>query len=950
MESLEGRSLLAPLADIVNVTPDPRTTAVGQVFINFTDSGTGQPTSVFNVDQADFSLTRNNGPVDLTGAPVSGSGDAWSIDLSNFTSQAGNPIDGFYVLTLKKNSNIVDGSNNGLVGDAIDSWTIDTLGPTADIIDISPDPHTTAVGDVTIKFSEFVTGVDIGDFKLTRNGNAVSLAGLNVNGNGDTYTLNLSSVTTSDGTYVLTLVASGSGIADGSGHVLGADATDSWISDVAAPNATFTPISTPRNTAVASETITFSKAVTGVDTADFTLTRNGTNVTLTGVTVTGSSTSYTLNNLTNLTSTAGTYVLTLNASNSGIADSNGLALAANATVSWVMDITAPTASFSAISSAGVVTLTFNEAVTGVDISDFKLTRSGVNVPLSAGMLSGSGATYTIDLSSVINAPGVYVLTLVASGSGIKDSAGNALAKDASTSFALDDDFENNDTLASAFDLGRLTAPVQVGPLSLVDINDWFRFTTAAKGTVADNVTITFQNAQGNLDMDLYNGSGIRLKSSIGFGNSETISLNGLAVGTYYVRVYGKAGATNPDYTLTINAPRVPVDDIFENNDTRLTASNLGTFVSAATISNLALLDTHDWYRFSTTATGSSANSVSINFVNSLGNLDLELYNAGGTRLATSIGSTNIEKISLAGRAAGTYYVHVLGKSSAHNVNYTLTIAPASTAAFNIQFGFDGLTASQISTVEQAADKWQHIIIGDLPSTSFIPTGSTTPVTVDDVLMDVTAFSIDGVGTILGGSAPDVFRSGSFLPIHGDIIFDSDDLLETQAAGELYSTALHEMAHVLGFGSIWADKGLLDTTDPNDPEFTGAQAVAAYNSIFNLNPAATGVPVEDIGGSGTADSHWRETVLGNELMTGFLNDGDNPLSIITIASMADLGYTVNFNAADPYTKPMFLLAPNTTGGGGNSNQSLHITSPAILDTLLANWRSMKHDVRKWVGKA
>src|SRR5262249_54572569 len=161
------------------------------------------------------------------------------------------------------------------------------------------------------------------------------------------------------------------------------------------------------------------------------------------------------------------------------------------------------------------------------------------------------------------------------------------------------------------------------------------------------------------------------------------------------------------------------DDIFEENDTRAAASNLGTFVSAAKISDLALIDSHDWYRFTTTATGTSANSVSIDFINSLGNLDLELYNASGTRLASSLGSTNTEKLSLAGRAAGTYYVHVLGKYNAHNVNYSLSIAPPSTAAFNIQFGFDGLTASQISTVEQAADKWQHIIVGDLPSASFI---------------------------------------------------------------------------------------------------------------------------------------------------------------------------------------------------------------------------------------
>ena len=59
-------------------------------------------------------------------------------------------------------------------------------------------------------------------------------------------------------------------------------------------------------------------------------------------------------------------------------------------------------------------------------------------------------------------------------------------------------------------------------------------------------------------------------------------------------------------------------------------------------------------------------------------------------------------------------------------------------------------------------------------------------------------------------------------------------------------------------------------------------------------------VENTGGAGTADAHWRESVFGNELMTGFVDAGVNPLSRVTVASMGDLGYTVNLADADPYT--------------------------------------------------
>jgi hypothetical protein len=56
---------------------------------------------------------------------------------------------------------------------------------------------------------------------------------------------------------------------------------------------------------------------------------------------------------------------------------------------------------------------------------------------------------------------------------------------------------------------------------------------------------------------------------------------------------------------------------------------------------------------------------------------------------------------------------------------------------------------------------------------------------------------------------------------------------------------------------------------------------------------------DQGGDGTINSHWDEFTFGNELMTGFLNHGTNPLSVMTIRSLEDLGYVTNPAAADAY---------------------------------------------------
>ena len=38
------------------------------------------------------------------------------------------------------------------------------------------------------------------------------------------------------------------------------------------------------------------------------------------------------------------------------------------------------------------------------------------------------------------------------------------------------------------------------------------------------------------------------------------------------------------------------------------------------------------------------------------------------------------------------------------------------------------------------------------------------------------------------------------------------------------------------------------------------------------------------------------------MTGFLNTGVNPLCRVTIGALEDVGYEVDYDAADPYTLP------------------------------------------------
>ena len=247
----------------------------------------------------------------------------------------------------------------------------------------------------------------------------------------------------------------------------------------------------------------------------------------------------------------------------------------------------------------------------------------------------------------------------------------------------------------------------------------------------------------------------------------------------------------------------------------------------------------------------------------------------------------------------------LGGMSTATGTITDDDAPPSNFDIVVVFG-GGLTAGQMSAFTAAETRLERIITGDVPDVTVPGIGL-----IDDIQINASGVAIDGPGGILGQAGPNALRPGTNLPITGDMQFDTADLAALEASGELTLVILHEMLHVLGVGTIWNLTGNLTGAGSADPQFTGAMATAEYNTIFGIN--ATSVPVENQGGPGTADGHFRESVFDNELMTGFLNSGrSNPHSRITIGSLADIGYQVNLNQADPYAAPPFRANPPSSG--------------------------------------
>ncbi len=226
---------------------------------------------------------------------------------------------------------------------------------------------------------------------------------------------------------------------------------------------------------------------------------------------------------------------------------------------------------------------------------------------------------------------------------------------------------------------------------------------------------------------------------------------------------------------------------------------------------------------------------------------------------------------------------------------------ATASPFKIQIRFvGGLNARQRSAFKKAADRWTRIIVGDLPAVRV------DGELIDDVLILAQGSAIDGPGRILGQAGPTHIRPGTAGPgatltVKGLMSFDTADLTKMGTDGTLNDVIAHEMGHVLGIGTLWEMMGLLKRPRTANPTFAGPGAMEEYRLLRNATRKRR-VPVENTGGPGTADGHWRETVFRNELMSGFISAAGNPLSRMTAASLGDMGYTVDLAAAEPYVLP------------------------------------------------
>lgn len=363
---------------------------------------------------------------------------------------------------------------------------------------------------------------------------------------------------------------------------------------------------------------------------------------------------------------------------------------------------------------------------------------------------------------------------------------------------VDDTYEENDTLATARNLGTLAGTSTITNLVMADASDYFKFSTTATGTSASRIVLNFTHSQGDLDIVLYNSAGRQLRISQGVGNSETISLSGYAAGTYTIRVYGYRGVENPAYNLaftlpgtTTPPPATTIDLVgagFNAPDSSTWGSSVA--ISAAVKNNgtgSAGSFRQQWYLSRDTTF--STDDVALNLSTGVNYATVSGLAAGAT---TSLNATLALPSALPSGWTGTSFYLVMRTDSAGSVAESnennnsgqagagldyeaITIAtvttPPNTSGFTITLNMTGLTATQQTIFQQAAARWSQAIVGDLPNITYNGT------VIDDVLINASAVAIDGAGGILGQAGPDRIRSSSQggLPFLGTMQFDSADM-------------------------------------------------------------------------------------------------------------------------------------------------------------------------------
>ncbi|MBC7875932.1 MAG: metallophosphoesterase [Anaerolineales bacterium] len=498
-EHIIGKTIPS-VVSMARVHPNPSNTAIVDFTVTLSEPVTG-------VDVSDFILTSTT--INASISAVNGSGSTYIVSAQTGTG------DGTLHLDLIDDDSIASsfgaklgdtgvGNGNFINGE---TYNIDKATPSiVSIVRANSNPTSAANVDFIATFSEPVTGVDTSDFSLASaaSGGAVINS---VNGANNTYTI---SVNTGSGDNSLRLdFIDNDSITDIAGNMpggLGAGngnygngetydihkSTPSVLSIVRANSNLI-------NTSNADFIVTFSELVTGVDVSDFNIIAS----TISGAfinSVSGSGNIYTVSTYTG--SSDGVLRLEL-IDNDTIINGSGVALGnigignGNFTNSetYTIDKTAPIVTSIIRASANPSSaptvdfiVTFSEAVSGVDLSDFSLSTTNIS-NASINNINNANPFYIVTVNTGVGT-GAIRLDLTDDDS-ITDLAGNKLGG----AGASNANFMNGETFSIEKSFPSVTSIIRASnnPSNAPTIDFIVTFSESVNGVDASDFSLSTSN-------------------------------------------------------------------------------------------------------------------------------------------------------------------------------------------------------------------------------------------------------------------------------------------------------------------------------------------------------------------------------------------------------------------------------------------------------------------------
>ena len=293
-------------------------------------------------------------------------------------------------------------------------------------------------------------------------------------------------------------------------------------------------------------------------------------------------------------------------------------------------------------------------------------------------LNASSTATTTTISTDGLATGTYYVRLVAY------YAGGTPAYSISNTLTVPtqaNDVEPNGTraLAKNFPLGASrTGHINYYYNLTRDTEDWYKITTASDGKI--DITMTSGNGQ-YISVWLYDNDGSTQLNSMSPSGTQTMSTDGLAAGTYYVKIAAYYGNGYIPYTISNTFTPVAEANDTEPNGTRAQALTFGLNTSTTGHVNYyynLVRDAEDWYKITTASDG----KIDITMTSGNGQyISVWLYDNDGSTQLNSMSPYGTQTMSTDGLAAGTYYVRITAYYGNGYIPYTLSntfTAPAET--------------------------------------------------------------------------------------------------------------------------------------------------------------------------------------------------------------------------------------------------------------------------------